>query len=303
MKRILAFILLAVLLLGAVAPAVYATEEETTAQAEETLDGWFGEDFKWVLEDGTLTISGYGAMSGEAPWRQYSEKIETVVFEDTVSTVSAGAFRECTNLKEIDFGSSMKEIGDYAFQGCTALKEIRLPDTFRRFGVMSFGGCTSLETVFCTGYMPRFEESCLWNEGTITIYYTQEKPWAEKDVEPLVRSFGGRLEVLSADGAEEKTAETIPAATQAPTVPATVATEPPVTVPETTVPETVPVAATLPEILPEPTVQMGEATEPVAIEEETVRGGFVGLALILGVVTFFIVGALLFKSRSRGGRY
>ena len=76
------------------------------------------------------------------------------------------------------------------------------------------------------------------------------------------------------------------------TVPTTTAE--PTTVPETTVPE-----VTVPETVPEPTVQMGQPTEPVEIEEETVKSGFVGLALIVGVLTFFLVGALVFKFRSR----
>lgn len=327
LKRILAFALLAVLLLGLIAPVARATEETaaaTEAAEEEKLEGWLDDHFRWELVDGTLTITGEGVMPGRAPWKDYADQVENLFFDGNIYTVQAGAFRDCRNLKEIQFSSALSEIGEYAFAGCTSIEEIRLPHTFRRFGTMSFAGCDSLETVYCEGYMPRFEESCLWNGGKIQIFFSPEKPWGEEDVKVLEHNFGGRLEVLCTDGTDptpaegeeaqpEKVEQTVPPATEVPTVPTTAATEPPTvpetTVPETTVPETMVPETTVPEVIleetvPQPTVQLAAPTEEAPqIEEETVKDGFLGLALIVGVLTFFIVGALVFKIRSRGGRY
>lgn len=326
MKRIIAFIMLAALLLGFLAPLARAEEVETTAATEPTeagLGGWMSDNFYWELKDGTLTITGEGTMPGEAPWREHSQKIEKLFFDGSIYNVTGGAFRDCHSLKEVQFSNSLTEIGEYAFAGCASLEEIRLPSGFKRFGAMSFGGCTSLKTVYCSGYMPRFEESCLWNDGgAITIFYAPEKAWKADDIKTLERNFGGRLEVRCTDGTDpvpDEEGETqpqqvpVPAETEAPTEPATMATEPPVvtvpeteapTVPETTVPETTLPEVTVPETTaPVPTEEPTEATEPVVIEKETVRGGFIGLALVLGVLTFFIVGALVYKNKSRGGRY
>lgn len=326
LKRILAFALLAILLLGLIAPVARATEETTAAtEAEEDkLGGWLDDHFRWELVDGTLTITGDGVMPGKAPWRDYADQIENLFFDGDIYTVQSGAFRDCKNLKEIQFSSALTEIGDNAFLGCESLKEIRLPQGFKRFGASSFGGCSSLRQVYCDGYMPRFSEACLWNEERIYVYYSPERPWKAEDMVPLEGVYGGRLEFLCQDGTDPilngegdpepiapvaAVTEPAPPATEAPTVPTTEATEPPTipTVPETTVPEiTVPetTQAVLTETVPEPTVQMGAPTEPPAeIEKETVKGGVVGLVLIVGVLTFFIVGALVFKIRSRGGRY
>lgn len=319
MKRCIAALLLSVLLLGFLAPAVRA--EETTAATEETeektLGGWLDDSFRWELVDGTLTITGSGSLPGTAPWRDYADQIEKLFFDGTIYSIPGGAFRDCENLKEIQFSSALSEIGDYAFQGCSSIEEIRLPDTFRRFGVSCFEGCDSLRRVYCEGYMPNFRENCLWNGGKIVIFYQPAKPWSVDDIATLEKNFGGRLEVLCSDGTdpitdgdeEEPQQETVPATTEAPTVatePPTVATEPPTvpTVPETTLPETTVPPTTVPEVtlsetVPEPTVQMSQPTEPVEVEQETVKSGFVGLALIVGVLSFFIVGALAFKFRSR----
>ena len=320
MKRIVAFILLGILLLGFLAPAVRAeenTEATVASEAKETaLGGWLDDHFRWDLVDGTLTITGDGVNPGGAPWRDYSEKIEKVVFSDGILTVAAGSFRDFKNLKEVHFGSSMQEIGDYAFQGCTGIKEIRLPNGFKRFGVSCFEGCTSLTQVYCDGYMPNFRTNCLWNGSIMYIYYHPDRVWKVENIEELEHNFGGRLEVLCQDGTDPipndedapeppaPVAETEPDVTEAPTIPETqppVVTEPVVidveTVPVTTVAETEPETTAAP--TEEPTT---EPTEP-PIEEETVRGGFIGLALILGVLTFFIVGALIFKIRSSSGRY
>ncbi len=327
LKRILAFALLAILVLGLIAPVAYATEETTAATEaeEEELAGWLDDHFRWELVDGTLTITGSGVMPGKAPWRDYADQIENLFFDGDIYTVAAGAFRDCKNLKEIQFSSALTEIGDNAFLGCESIKEIRLPQGFKRFGASSFWGCPSLRQVYCDGYMPRFSEACLWNEERIYVYYSPERAWKVADMEPLEGVYGGRLEFLCQDGTDPipngedapeplapaaAVTETVPATTEAPTVPTTVATEPPTipTVPETTAPEiTVPetTAVILTETVPEPTVQLMAPTEEPAevIEEETVKGGVVGLVLIVGVLTFFIVGALVFKIRSRGGRY
>lgn len=317
MKRIIAFLLLGVILLGFLAPAVRA--EETTAtetEEEEKLGGWLDDHFRWELEDGTLTITGNGTMPGTAPWRDYADQIENLFFDGDIYNIPGGAFRDSKNLKEIQFSGAISEIGDYAFQGCSAIEEVRLPHTFRRFGVSCFEGCSSLQRVYCEGYMPNFRENCLWNGSKIEIFYQPEKPWKVGDIETLERNFGGRLEVLCADGtdpipegdeqAQRLPQETVPETTEAPTVPTTIATEPVTvpTVPETTVPPTTVPETTVPEVtvsetVPEPTVQMGQPTEPVEVAQETVKSGFVGLALIVGVLTFFLVGALVFKFRSR----
>ena len=51
-------------------------------------------------------------------------RIEHVDFFDSVTTIGAGAFRNCTELQELTLPESVTEIGDGAFRGCTGLTEV-----------------------------------------------------------------------------------------------------------------------------------------------------------------------------------
>jgi len=70
-----------------------------------------GENLTWELnEDGTLTISGTGAMydfaEGKAPWRNYRERIQSVVIDAGVTSIGQNAFYGCTNLTDVNYGGT-----------------------------------------------------------------------------------------------------------------------------------------------------------------------------------------------------
>lgn len=309
-----------VLLLMTLSPVAWAEETETTEEAavEETIEeartpaskqtsGTCGDGLTWEYSGGTLTITGSGAMEEGASWAG-QDRIKTVILTGGVTTVAANAFEGCEKLTAVDFGDSLKEIHEGAFRDCLGLTAISLPDTFRLFGVESFYGCTDLETIHCAGPMPSFKGNCLWNGNHITIYYPVNNPWPAEPVQILTDNFGGRLEVVAASSDTPKppvvkAAETEPAETQAPTVPPTVATLPPETQPPVTetVPQTTqaPVETTAAVVYTLPTM----ATQPQQEEAEKPEGGLssgiIAVILIAGVLTFFVVGALIAHSVSR----
>ncbi len=321
-KSRFAGILASVLLLLTLSPMALAEEtqatEETLEATEETkapsslgTSGTCGDGLTWELSGSTLTISGSGPMAESASWAEYKDKIKTVVLTGGVTTVAPEAFAGCEKITGVDFGDSLKEIQKGAFRDCLGLTAISLPATFRLFGVESFYGCSNLETIHCAGGMPSFKGNCLWNGNYITIYRPVNNPWPEEAVETLVNNFGGRLEVLAASSDAPqppvvKVAETTPKETEAPTVPTTAPTapptQPPVTTPpvtEETAPQTTqaPVETTEAVVYTLPTM----ATQPQEPEEETggLNGGIIGILLIVGVLTFFLVGALIARGISR----
>ena len=111
------------------------------------------ESVKWELStDGTLTISGTGAMenyksASKRPWHANKEQIQKVCIENGVTSVAKHAFNGCTNLQNVTLGNSIVSIGSSAFRNCSSLTAISLPETLTNIGGMAFMGCIALKEV------------------------------------------------------------------------------------------------------------------------------------------------------------
>ena len=93
--------------------------------ATTTASGSCGSNLKWTLtSDGTLTISGSGAMTNysysssygsTAPWASINSSITKLVIGDSVTSIGERAFRNCTSLTSVTIPDSVTSIGNYAF--------------------------------------------------------------------------------------------------------------------------------------------------------------------------------------------
>nr|WP_316620553.1 leucine-rich repeat protein [uncultured Ruminococcus sp.] len=155
-KKALAVLLSAMLLLSAVPFAASAAEVAPQEQSVGATSGTTG-DCTWTLDDnGTLTISGNGAMRDYsskysygtsitiAPW---GDNIKTVVIEGGVTSIGEYAFEYCTGLTSVTIGNSVASIGDYAFYKCTGLTSVTIPDSVTSIGSSAFSGCAGLTSV------------------------------------------------------------------------------------------------------------------------------------------------------------
>ena len=322
MKRIAVMLLLLCLMMTMVPMGAFATE--TTEVTEEVASlraaNQCGEDLTWSFDAGTLTISGSGAMDdysdADAPWLEYRDRIENLVFTGGVTSVGAYAFKDYDSLKKVDFGTAMHSIEKRAFYDCDGLTTFTLPATFRKFGEECFMSCDVLREIRCLGGMPSFKASCLW-DCPVSVFYPTTNPWPAEYVTPLFQSYQGKIQIFMGDGIEEagkqptEAAVTEPATEPAETVPET--TVPETTVPETTVPETT-AAETVPETTAAETqAPEEESTQPEWLremeelqessEEEPQKKGISGniwfaLFLITGTLSLILIGALVFRRRS-----
>ena len=116
-------------------------------------EGTCGEDLTWSLnEDGTLDISGTGAMteyssSEKAPWDEYREDISSVVVEDGVTGIGGYAFYRCSNLTGITLSEDLTAIGQYAFSQCGKLTDVTIPDDVTDIGAYAFQDCDALTEI------------------------------------------------------------------------------------------------------------------------------------------------------------
>ena len=126
-----------------------------TASAEETGTGTWNEDdgLTWTLDaDGTLTISGTGAMKDYNAADNLSpaymnSNVKKVVIEDGVTSIGELAFYKCISLTNITIPDSVTCIEYAAFHGCSSLSSITIPNSVTSIGIYAFVVCSSLTSI------------------------------------------------------------------------------------------------------------------------------------------------------------
>ncbi|MER2149887.1 MAG: leucine-rich repeat domain-containing protein, partial [Ruminococcus sp.] len=150
-KKSLAVLLSALLLFTAVpfaASAAVALQEQSVGASSGTTG-----DCTWTLDDeGTLIISGNGAMEdytirSSAPW---GTNIKMVVIEDGVSSIGNDAFYNCKSLTSVSIGNSVTSISYAAFYGCASMTSVTIGKSVTSIGDKAFYGCTGLTSVHIT---------------------------------------------------------------------------------------------------------------------------------------------------------
>ena len=129
---------------------ISASADETSAVTWTKTES---DGLTWTLDaDGTLTISGTGAMKNydydNNPSPAYNNsKVKKVVIEKGVTTIGEYAFCNCTSLTDITIPDSVTNIEDFAFEGCISLTSITIPDGVTSIGTYAFGYCSDLISI------------------------------------------------------------------------------------------------------------------------------------------------------------
>lgn len=115
------------------------------ALSEALGSGSIGDGLSWSLSrSGALTISGSGKMpdfssvANAAPWDKQKDKIQSVVIESGVQSISGGAFSGCTALEKVSISETVTQIDLNAFGGCTSLAAFEVAEGNKAF--LSVGG-------------------------------------------------------------------------------------------------------------------------------------------------------------------
>ena len=115
---------------------------------------WIEGNLTWKLyEDGTLTISGTGAMkdydyyNNPSPASQKKDSVKKVVIEDGVTSIRNSAFYDCNSLTSITIPNSVTSIGAYAFSNCYYLTNITIPNSVTSIENYAFRSCSSLTSI------------------------------------------------------------------------------------------------------------------------------------------------------------
>ena len=106
----------------------------------------------WIInEEGTLTISGQGAMKNwyedESPWYSYISEIKEIIIKDGVTNIGNCAFYKLTNLTSVSIPESVTSIGYESFFRCENLSSVTIPDKVTSIGDSAFYGCVGLTSI------------------------------------------------------------------------------------------------------------------------------------------------------------
>ena len=113
---------------------------------------WTSGDCTVTLSNGTLTVSGKGAMadytqSDKRPWHNNRSDITSVVVESGVTSVGKNAFESFSNLTSVTLPEDFTAISPYAFSNCSSLQSITIPSTVTSIGEGAFEGCSAMTSV------------------------------------------------------------------------------------------------------------------------------------------------------------
>ena len=150
--------------------AEYPMAEKDYDPAEHpstTGSGTCGEHLTWQLDkEGTLTISGTGAMSdfgsfSDVPWKNQTPYIQNVIIKEGVTSISDYAFQQCSALTTVTFECSAPSIGTNAFTNVTATAYYPAADESWTESVrQNYGGSLTWVGTCYAGHV--------WDEGTVT---------------------------------------------------------------------------------------------------------------------------------------
>ncbi len=139
--------------------------------------GTWGSNASWIIEDGTLTISGTGALAEEHsgtryPWYQYADKFTTIVVEPGITKIPPYAFEYLEAVHTIRLPDTLTDLSLHAFQDCGSLNNLLLPASLTAITGSSntfnptFIRCESLTDLY---YMGTKEEwTALTQENPVT---------------------------------------------------------------------------------------------------------------------------------------
>ncbi|MGM9551225.1 MAG: leucine-rich repeat protein [Clostridia bacterium] len=113
-----------------------------------------GDNIKWNIENGILTISGTGDIEDYfdgrgTPWWDYSwknkVKIEKIVIEEGITGIGKEAFGDLDGVVSVSLPKSVIRIGKSAFTRCSKLSEICLPEGLKTIESVAFAYCALTE--------------------------------------------------------------------------------------------------------------------------------------------------------------
>lgn len=103
------------------------------------------------------------------------KQITKLEIGNNVTKVLNSAFKNCSNVETIIFGSGLISFGDYSFYGCLSLQEISLNDGFKKIGKYCFTNCSAVITITLPASLTTLGYACFDGLNLLEeVYYKQK---------------------------------------------------------------------------------------------------------------------------------
>ena len=127
-------------------------KEEIEKEIEEELQKMPPEFFTTTETEGIVTITGINNVYKEENTIKYEGYTGTLVIPSTlkdgnVSTISANAMKNITNINKLYIQEGITTIDASAFYGCSQMNKLIIPDTVTKLGGNAFYQCTGLTNI------------------------------------------------------------------------------------------------------------------------------------------------------------
>lgn len=118
--------------------------------ANSGYDRVFGYIFGYTTTSSSSYVSGATCQydSNNKYYHYYiPASLKTVILSDSVTSIGAGAFYDCSGLTSVTIGGSVTTIGSSAFYNCSGLTSVTIPDSVKSICEYAFYGCDKLVEV------------------------------------------------------------------------------------------------------------------------------------------------------------
>lgn len=155
---------------GSVSFASYITYKDVTYKVTSTDDYAFckydinaraNDDIISVTLPNTLTNIGYGTF-------YCCRKLESVYIPESVTSIDAIAFQNCSSLTSVVLPEGLKSMGYQAFYQCTGLKSVTIPSTLSAISQEAFYGCSGLTSLVLPEGVKKIVRDAFWGCSGLT---------------------------------------------------------------------------------------------------------------------------------------